>query len=496
MAVTGHGPDESNLTLDSLRDTGYFGSFSSFISAANLESAVGIAESHPDYYYAYESNAEYADSVSNLWMKFYFKGKYLFVPKTPFGWSEWARLYRRGAVFGNDLAWPTNDSSFWRNGFDTQFDRWGVASPVTQNRRVSIGAYSYKVRLLGGQANMFWGGWPDAWCNEYVGADSEWNELIYRTLVIDPSMIGLYNKYILPSGSVCEAVDEKFYYAHGGTHPYFYATDFYWDTIPQTVHQVSLAYSTELWPEWPWRGGRPCWTRDVCWEGFDESEHTDGDVRPVARGGSIQYGMYEMSGVHAHLVATKGSCGYVIQGDAAWLPCLELDIAEAPVDNAVGSVLIPVVQVSGSGHSASYGIISIPLFNLAGLGVNQFTAMGGIVLPKLNVTANVRSNGRIVFPGLKLHGRSYSESFANGTISLGKLGIKGTVILENFGGMHIPMPKLKVSGKSHVLKIMTGSGEIILPAAGVSGVAYNGEPFDFTTTDEIVFKYDPSRGLI
>ena len=62
--------------------------------------------------------------------------------------------------------------------------------------------------------------------------------------------------------------------------------------------------------------------------------------------------------------------------------------------------------------------------------------------------------------------------------------------------MHIPMPKLKVSGTAKVLKIMTGNGEVLIPAAGVSGVAYNGEPFDFTTTDEIVFKYDPSRGLI
>jgi len=494
MAVTGHGPDESSLIYDAARDTGYFGSFSSFISAAALEDEVGIDDTNSNYYYSYESNASEADSLDNLWLKYYYKGKYLFIPKTILGWAEWSRIYNRGAAFGNDLAWPTADASFWRNAFDTSFDRLGVESPVLQNKRVAIGAYSYKVRLLSGYGGStgWWGGWPDPWCEEQVGAGSEWNELLYRTHIIDPVLSGAGNYYAYNVGSACP-LSEELYTGHGGTDVFFAAEGYFWDSIPQSIHQLGYHWK----PEWyMYIGGLGCYTKDICWEGYDDSEQVAGGAKPFVRGGQYIYGGHYHSGVYPAFVAGTGWYGYIYNNQAAWLPCLELDIEQAPDENSVGSVVIPVVQVSGSGQQVTYGVISVPLFNLAGYGVNQFTAIGGISLPKLKVISNTRSFGKVTFPGLNLLGRSYSESFANGTISLGKLGIKGTVILENFGGMHIPMPKLKVSGKSHVLKIMTGSGDITLPAAGVSGVAYNGEPFDFTTTDEIVFKYDPSRGLI
>jgi hypothetical protein len=493
MAVTGHGPDESSLILDSGRDTGYFGSFSSFISPSSLESAVGIAVENPNYYYDYESNSEHAGEVSNLWMKFYYKGKYLFVPKTPLGWAEWSRIYHRGAVFGNDLAWPTDDATFWRTAFSTDFDRLGIETPILQNRRVSIGAYSYKVRLLSGYGGEtgWWGGWPDPWCEEQVGVGSEWNELIYRTLIIDPVLSGAYNKYADHVGAACSTVD-RYYYAHGGTDVWFGSSGYFWDSIPQSVHELAL-YPFEGYYAY---GGLNCYTKDICWEGYDDSAHVAGEAAPFARGGAHYFGSYHMSGLWPCYVAGKGSFGFAVANQASWLPCLELDIEQIPDENSTGSVILPVVQLSGSGQQVSYGIISIPLFTFQGYGVNQFTAVGDVVLPRLKVIANTRSFGKITFPGLSLYGRAYSESFANGTISLGKVGIKGTVVLENFGGMYIPMPKLKVSGSAKVLKIMTGNGEVTLPAAGVSGVAYNGEPFDFTTSDEIVFKYDPSRGLI
>jgi hypothetical protein len=153
-AVLGVGPTQ--LTYDFHTDTGYFGTVSSaeFISGSALASSIGLT-----------SGTAINDTTD--WLKFYWHGQIHYIPMKPLRHSaSWDHIYDRGAVYGV--------SSMGLFGKGT------VAPSVVQNREVTIGTDTFRVKLLKGAENGDVDGSTSFPAADESGRNSEYNDLIYR----------------------------------------------------------------------------------------------------------------------------------------------------------------------------------------------------------------------------------------------------------------------------------------------------------------------------
>jgi hypothetical protein len=153
-AVLGVGPTQ--LTYDFHTDTGYFGTVSSaeFISGSALASSIGLT-------------AGTAINDTTDWLKFYWHGQIHYIPMKPLRHSvTWDAIYDRGAVYGV--------SSMGLFGKGT------TAPSVVQNREVTIGTDTFRVKLLKGAENGDVDGSTSFPAADESGRNSEYNDLIYR----------------------------------------------------------------------------------------------------------------------------------------------------------------------------------------------------------------------------------------------------------------------------------------------------------------------------
>jgi hypothetical protein len=153
-AVLGVG--QTQLTYDFHTDTGYFGTVSSaeFISGSALASSIGLT-----------SGTAINDTTD--WLKFYWHGQIHYIPMKPLRHSvSWDAIYDRGAVYGV--------SSMGLFGKGT------VAPSVVQNREVTIGTDTFRVKLLKGAENGDVDGSTSFPAADESGRNSEYNDLIYR----------------------------------------------------------------------------------------------------------------------------------------------------------------------------------------------------------------------------------------------------------------------------------------------------------------------------
>jgi hypothetical protein len=153
-AVLGVGPTQ--LTYDFHTDTGYFGTVSSaeFISGSALASSIGLT-----------SGTAINDTTD--WLKFYWHGQIHYIPMKPLRHSvSWDHIYDRGAVYG-----VSSMGLFGK----------GTAAPsVVQNREVTIGTDTFRVKLLKGAENGDVDGSTSFPAADESGRNSEYNDLIYR----------------------------------------------------------------------------------------------------------------------------------------------------------------------------------------------------------------------------------------------------------------------------------------------------------------------------
>jgi hypothetical protein len=153
-AVLGVGPTQ--LTYDFHTDTGYFGTVSSaeFISGSALASSIGLT-----------SGTAINDTTD--WLKFYWHGQIHYIPMKPLRRSvSWDHIYDRGAVYG-----VSSMGLFGK----------GTAAPsVVQNREVTIGTDTFRVKLLKGAENGDVDGSTSFTAAGEYGRNSEYNDLIYR----------------------------------------------------------------------------------------------------------------------------------------------------------------------------------------------------------------------------------------------------------------------------------------------------------------------------
>ena len=153
-AVLGVGPTQ--LTYDFHTDTGYFGIVSSaeFTSGSALASSIGLT-----------SGTAINDTTD--WLKFYWHGQIHYVPMKPLRHSvSWDHIYDRGAVYG-----VSSMGLFGK----------GTAAPsVVQNREVTIGTGTFKVRLLKGAKSGDVDGSTSFPAADEFGRNSEYNDLLYR----------------------------------------------------------------------------------------------------------------------------------------------------------------------------------------------------------------------------------------------------------------------------------------------------------------------------
>ena len=170
-----HGPGPTEMDYDPETDTGYYGLVNSedFISGDALASAIGLS-------------AGTSQESDTPWMKFYVgpdaacnafvrrgenaQAHVAFIPQKTIRHSvSWNDIYNAGAVFG------TGDDGPYNSGEN-----------VTQDAQVTVGANTFKVRLLTcAKENPFPG---DDWaCEDNIGEGSEWNDLIYRVHTDSPN---------------------------------------------------------------------------------------------------------------------------------------------------------------------------------------------------------------------------------------------------------------------------------------------------------------------
>ena len=156
---TGPGPSTcDNFLYDSSTDTGYYGFVDSnlLINGTDLSNFLNIT-----------SGTLFNDNIG--WLKFYSHGKILFIAKRPLRYNiSWSQIYNAGAVYGLD-----------------GFGPYTSGTNVNQNRILTIGDYSYRIRLMtGAHINPYTRGDN---CSDNGGENSEWNELIYRVHDIIPN---------------------------------------------------------------------------------------------------------------------------------------------------------------------------------------------------------------------------------------------------------------------------------------------------------------------
>ena len=168
QAIGRRGPGEQTLAQGT-NALGYFGpvpsadfiSINELVTRTNLRSqatAIGIAQPMP------------------VWHKFVRKGKILFIPERPVAYNvAWQHLYNLGMVYGRE------DSG--SNPL--------MSTKVVQNAKVTIGADTYRVRLLKGATDQDY----TAWSNGLVEIYPEFDDLVYPLLHTVPDNQRLDNLF-------------------------------------------------------------------------------------------------------------------------------------------------------------------------------------------------------------------------------------------------------------------------------------------------------------
>lgn len=133
---------------------GFYGEVASadFISGSALASSIGLT-------------VGVARNDGTPWLKFFIDDKIVFIPKLPIRYAlSWQDLYLAGAVYGSDT-----------------FGRYPISTNTLQNKRVTIGGYQFRVRLMRG-ANSDPAPFPNTGAinDPGFGAGSEWNRLMYN----------------------------------------------------------------------------------------------------------------------------------------------------------------------------------------------------------------------------------------------------------------------------------------------------------------------------
>jgi hypothetical protein len=162
----GAGP---NVLLAGDYNYGYFGSVpsASFINGNALKNAVGLS-------------AVVITSVSPKWHKYARNGKVIYVPETPLTalTISWRQLYNAGVVFGS------NDNGPYNGGAN-----------VNQNAQVTIGADTYRVRLMRGYNDDYNVFPPAALTTEPTETFTcEWDDFVYPLSVYVPAVQRMSNR--------------------------------------------------------------------------------------------------------------------------------------------------------------------------------------------------------------------------------------------------------------------------------------------------------------
>lgn len=131
-------------------------------------------------------------------------------------------------------------------------------------------------------------------------------------------------------------------------------------------------------------------------------------------------------------------------------PALSISGSASVLISRAGAVVLPAINVQGTGHRGASGGIILPLFRVAA----TFGATGSGVVPAIGVSGSghlsILGHGALVMPRL----RGFS------TAGSGQLG-SGSLIL----------PLWTVAGSMHESPI--GAGSLVLPGIQLIGLAYN-----------------------
>lgn len=158
--ISNSGPGSEELLFGD-SELGYFGQ----VSSDELFTTMELSD-------ATQMNVGVVISNTVTWLKFAYKGKILFVAKTPLKHTiSWMDLYNKGLVYGTD-----------DNGAVPQVE------PVNQITLVKKDGYTFKVRILNGATEL---GLQTSAYDPPMSYGSEWNALMYRVgLFTPPSQIG------------------------------------------------------------------------------------------------------------------------------------------------------------------------------------------------------------------------------------------------------------------------------------------------------------------
>lgn len=155
QAVGRRGPGEQTL-VQGTNELGYFGPLPStdFININELVTRTNLRSQ--------ATNITIAQPTP-IWHKFVRKGKILFIPERPVAYNvSWQGLYSLGMVYGRE---DTGSNPLMTN-------------KVVQNAKVTIGADTYRVRLLKGATDQDY----TTWANSLIETYPEFDDLVYPLL--------------------------------------------------------------------------------------------------------------------------------------------------------------------------------------------------------------------------------------------------------------------------------------------------------------------------
>jgi hypothetical protein len=155
QAVGRRGPGEQTL-LQGNNELGYFGALSSadFINVNELVTRTNLRT---------QATSIVVAQPNPMWHKFVRKGKVLFIPERPVAYNvSWQHLYTLGMVYGRD---DTGSNPL-------------MATKVKQDAKVTIGADTYRVRLLKGSTDQDY----EVWAASLIETYPEFDDLVYPLL--------------------------------------------------------------------------------------------------------------------------------------------------------------------------------------------------------------------------------------------------------------------------------------------------------------------------
>lgn len=111
-----------------------------------------------------------------IWLKFIYKGKFLFIPKSPLSYGySWSMLYEKGLVYGVDDVGPT--------------ELFSHLEQTNQLRVVIKDGYRFKVRLIEADPENPSTTYTSTATRADYDKESEWNTLFYRIVRETPEEV-------------------------------------------------------------------------------------------------------------------------------------------------------------------------------------------------------------------------------------------------------------------------------------------------------------------